>query len=41
MRIGEHESEVIYVKSGVRQGSHLGPLLFLLLEHIFEKKLLY
>jgi hypothetical protein len=30
VRIGKHESEVIYVKSGVQQGSHLGPLLFLL-----------
>jgi hypothetical protein len=30
VRIGKHESEVIYVKSGVPQGSHLGPLLCLL-----------
>jgi hypothetical protein len=30
LRIGNHESEVIYVKSGVPQGSHLGPLLCLL-----------
>jgi hypothetical protein len=29
-RIGKHESEVIYVKSDVPQGSDLGPLLFLL-----------
>jgi hypothetical protein len=30
VRIAKHESEVIYEKSGVSQGSHLGPLLFLL-----------
>jgi hypothetical protein len=30
VRICKHESEVIYVKSGEPQGSHLGPLLFLL-----------
>jgi hypothetical protein len=30
VRIGKHESEVIYVKSGVPQSSHLGSLLFLL-----------
>jgi hypothetical protein len=28
VRIGKHELEVIYVKSGVPQGSHLGLLLF-------------
>jgi hypothetical protein len=27
VRIGNHESEVIYVKSGVPQGSHMGLLL--------------
>jgi hypothetical protein len=30
VRIGKHKSEVIYVKSCVPQGIHLGPLLFLL-----------